>query len=94
MTQDTRCCGKLNVLPPFPYRQSPISPPHPGNLSEFVKVKPEAKTYYELAAATLRFKWAVAAVWRLGCGAVLAVCGPTSNAWCTCRNTSAPRQQS
>jgi hypothetical protein len=32
------------------------SPSHPGNLSEFVKVKPEAKTYYELAAATLRFK--------------------------------------
>lgn len=28
-----------------------------GNLSEFVKVKPEARTYYELAAATLRFKF-------------------------------------
>ncbi|PRW20411.1 elongation factor EF-3 isoform B [Chlorella sorokiniana] len=28
-----------------------------GNLSEFVKVKPEAKTYYELSAATLRFKF-------------------------------------
>lgn len=26
-----------------------------GNLSEFVKVKPEAKAYYELAAASLRF---------------------------------------
>jgi hypothetical protein len=31
--------------------------PLQGNLSEFVKVKPEAKTYYELAAATLRFKF-------------------------------------
>eukprot|EP00887_Chlorella_sp_A99_P000212 scaffold13.g212.t1 len=28
-----------------------------GNLSEFVKVKPEAKTYYELSAATTRFKF-------------------------------------
>ena len=26
-----------------------------GNLSEFVKVKPEAKSYYELSAATLKF---------------------------------------
>ncbi|KAK9839773.1 hypothetical protein WJX81_000473 [Elliptochloris bilobata] len=29
--------------------------PYPGNLSEFVKVKPEARTYYELSAATLKF---------------------------------------
>ncbi|EFJ53037.1 hypothetical protein VOLCADRAFT_72263 [Volvox carteri f. nagariensis] len=28
-----------------------------GNLSEFVKVKPEAKSYYTLAAATLRFNF-------------------------------------
>lgn len=28
-----------------------------GNLSEFVKVKPEAKSYYELSAATTRFKF-------------------------------------
>jgi len=28
-----------------------------GNLSEFVKVKPEAKSYYELAAATLKFNF-------------------------------------
>jgi elongation factor 3 len=30
---------------------------YPGNLSEFVKVKPEAKTYYELSAAAFRFKF-------------------------------------
>ncbi|GAX78040.1 hypothetical protein CEUSTIGMA_g5482.t1 [Chlamydomonas eustigma] len=28
-----------------------------GNLSEFVKVKPEAQSYYQLAAAALRFKF-------------------------------------
>lgn len=28
-----------------------------GNLSEFVKQKPEAQSYYQLAAATLRFKF-------------------------------------
>ena len=28
-----------------------------GNLSEFVKVHPAAKSYYELEAATLRFRW-------------------------------------
>jgi len=28
-----------------------------GNLSEFVKVKPEAKSYYELGAATLKFNF-------------------------------------
>lgn len=28
-----------------------------GNLSEFVKVKPEAKTYYQLSAATTKFKF-------------------------------------
>lgn len=27
-----------------------------GNLSEFVKAKPEAKAYYELTASTLTFK--------------------------------------
>lgn len=30
---------------------------YPGNLSEFVKVKPEAKTYYELSAAAFKFKF-------------------------------------
>ena len=26
-----------------------------GNLSEFVKVRPEARSYYELSAATIKF---------------------------------------
>lgn len=30
---------------------------YPGNLSEFVKVKPEAKSYYELAAVSFKFKF-------------------------------------
>jgi len=28
-----------------------------GNLSEFVKAVPAAKSYYKLEAATLRFRW-------------------------------------
>lgn len=30
---------------------------YPGNLSEFVKIQPEAKSYYELSAASFKFKF-------------------------------------
>jgi hypothetical protein len=35
----------------------PPPPPHRGNLAEFVKKKPEAKAYYQLAAVALKFNF-------------------------------------
>ena len=45
--------------PALPCPCPPLYRPRPrqGNLSEFVKAKPEAKAYYELSAATTRFKF-------------------------------------
>ena len=50
----------ITHVPTHPPANPPRPPTHPlaqGNLSEFVKVKPEAKSYYELAATSVKFKF-------------------------------------
>ena len=60
-TSDLCAVPRPSPSPANLYRPLPIVPrlvvPLQGNLAALVAVRPEARTYYELSAATLRFKF-------------------------------------